>query len=215
MRIGLSTLRSSPAVTRLVAAVVGTAILAFTAVRVGRAGHERRVQLRAADSTLATFADWRRRFQPAVAAESIAWQRAWMEVRDLGIAGDERLDVTRQVARAAEFAGLRNVRVLIGEPDTTGSDARLSTRDVRRQPAPFGLAVECRGNLQAIIAFIGGLPPSVAVSSIRLVRQDQPGSHRITLAVYELDFENVPPSAARPSLERGAADGGGNDRAGS
>jgi hypothetical protein len=215
MKLDLSSLRRipSPAVTRLMAAIAGTVLLAMTAARVGREGHDRRLQLRAADSTLATFDEWRRRYRPAVAAESIAWRRAWMEVRDLGIVGDERLAVTRHVARAAEFAGLSGVRVTIGEPDTTGADARLSTGGVSRQNAPFGLVVECRGNLQAIIAFLGGLPPSVAVSGMRLVRQDRPGRHRLTLAVYELDFDAVPPSARAP-VERGAAGGRGDDRAG-
>lgn len=215
MKLDLSVFRRmpAPATTRLLAAIAGTVLLAMTATRVGRLGHERRVQLRSADSTLATFADWRRRYQPAVAAESIAWRRAWMEVRDLGVVGDERLAITRHVARSAEFAGLSRVRVFIGEPDTTGSDERLSTGALRRQSAPFGLAVECRGNLQAIIAFLGGLPPSVAVTGMRLVRQDRPGRHRLTLAVYELDFDAVPPSARAP-VERGAPGGSGDDRAG-
>ena len=216
MRPQLAVRRLSPAVTRALAAVLGTILLAAAAMRAADRGHERRVQVRAADSTLATFAEWRRRYRPAVAAESIGWRRAWMEVRDLGVVGDERVAVTQQVARAAEFAGLRNVRVLIGAPDTTGSDTRLSTTNVRRQPAAFGLVVECRGDLQAVIGFLGALPPSVAVTTMRLVRQDRPGRHRLTLAVYELDFGTVPPpaTAARSSLERGAAGRSGDDRAG-
>lgn len=216
MKRHLASLRPSPAVTRLVAAILGTILLSVAAMRVAKRGHENRVRLRAADSTLATFAEWRRRYQPAVAAESIGWRRAWMEVRDLGIVGDERVAITQRVARAAEFAGLRNVRVLIGEPDTTGSDTRLSTGRVRREPAPFGLVVECRGDLQAVIAFLGALPPSVAVTTMRLVRQDRPGRHRLTLAVYELDLGNVsPPSAAAgPPVERGVAGRSGDDRAG-
>lgn len=216
MKLQLAALRPSPAVTRLMAAILGTVVLSTAAMRVAKRGHEHRVRLRAADSTLATFAEWRRRYRPAVAAESIGWQRARMEVRDLGIVGDERVAVTQRVARAAEFAGLRAVRVLIGDPDTTGSDTRLSTGSVRREPAPFGLVVECRGDLQAVIAFLGALPPSVAATSMRLVRQDRPGRHRLTLAVYELDSGNVPsPSAAaRPPVERGVAGRSGDARAG-
>ena len=216
MKLQLAALRPSPAVTRLAAAMLGTVLLTAAAMRAAKRGHERRAELRAADSTLVTFAEWRRRYRPAVAAESIGWQRAWMEVRDLGVVGDERVAITQRVARAAEFAGLRTVRVLIGDPDTTGSDARLSTSGVRREPAPFGLVVECRGDLQAVIAFLGALPPSVAVTTMRLVRQDRPGRHRLTLAVYELDFGNVPPpsSAARPPVERGVAGRSGDDRAG-
>jgi hypothetical protein len=218
MKLTVSRLRLSPAMTRLGAAVLGIVILAWAGSRAARAGFERRAALRQARSTLATFADWRSRYRPAVAAESIAWRRAWMEVRDLGVLGDERLAVTQHVARAAEYAGLQSVRVSIEEPDTTGSDARLSTREVRRRAAPFSLVVECRGNLQSILEFLGALPPSVAATSMSLVRQEGSARHRLSLAVYELDVENVPaptvPPVSLAPVERGAAAGGGRDRTG-
>jgi hypothetical protein len=219
MKLTLPRIRLTPAATRIAAAVLGMVILGWAGSRASRAGFERRTALQEARATLAMFADWRSRYRPAVAAESIAWRRAWMEVRDLGILGDERLAITQHVARAAEFAGLQSVRVLIGEPDTTGSDARLSTRQVRRRPAPFSLVVECRGNLQSVLAFLGALPPSVAATSMSLVRQEGSARHRLTLAVYELDFENAPaaPTVAPVSIapvERGAAPRGRGDRAG-
>jgi hypothetical protein len=219
MKLTIARFRLSPAATRIAAAMLGIAILGWAGSRASRAGFERRVALREARATLATFADWRTRYRPAVAAESIAWRRAWMEMRDLGILGDERLAVTQHVARAAEFAGLQSVHVLIEAADTTGSDARLSTRQVRRRAAPFSLVVECRGNLQSVLAFLGALPPSVAATSMNLVRQEGSARHRFTLAVYELDFENVPalPTVAPVSIapvERGAASGGRGDRAG-
>jgi hypothetical protein len=124
-----------------------------------------------------------------------------MEFQGLGVIGDERLAVTQAVTRVAEAAGLRDVRVLITAPDTTGSDERLSTEGVRRQSAPFGLLVECRGNLQAIVTFLGELPPSVAPTTLSLVRQDSGSRHRLVLAVYELQFLNGPPTLWSP-LER-------------
>lgn len=218
MKLTFQRVRLSPTVTRLAAAFLGIMILAWSGSRAARAGAERRAALRQAQTTLATFADWRARFRPAVAAESIAWRRAWMEVRDLGVLGDERLAITQHVARAAEFAGLQSVRVLIDRADTTGSDARLSTREVRRRPASFGLVVECRGNLQSVLAFLGTLPPSVAATSMQLVRQEGRAHHRLTLAVYELDLDNASPLTVSPvsiaPVERGAASGGGGDRAG-
>jgi hypothetical protein len=216
MKITLPRLRLTPAVTRLAAAIVGIAVLAWGGLRASRAGFERRAALRQAETTLATFADWRSRYRPAVAAESIAWRRAWMEVRDLGVLGDERLAVTQHVARAAEFAGLHSVRVLIEQPDTTGSSTRLSTREVRRRAAQFGLVVECRGTLQSVLAFLGTLPPSVAATGVDLVRQEGSARHRLSLAVYELEFENaqpVPPVSVAP-VERGTAPGSGGDRTG-
>ena len=204
----------TPSMTRLIAAALGIVLLGWAGVRSSRAGHARRLELRNAEATLATFAEWQRRYRPAVAAESIAWSRTWMELRDLGVVGDERLALTQTVARAAEFAGLRDVRVIIeNSPDTTGSDARLSTEGVRRQSAPFGLLVECRGNLQAVVNFLGELPPSVAPIGLSLARQDGRARHRVTLAVYELQFSNAPVSLGSPA-ERGAPGAVGGDRPG-
>jgi hypothetical protein len=191
--------------TRLAAALIGIALLTWGGLNATRVAEARMAELRRAQATLATFGEWRRRYQPAVAAESIAWRRTWLELQDLGVVGDERLALTRSIARAAEAAGLRDVRVLIQGPDTTGSDERLSTEGVRRQSAPFGLQVECRGNLQAVVTFLGALPPSVAATDLSLVRQDGRARHRVTLAVYELQFSNgSPPTSLWSPVERGA-----------
>jgi len=218
MALGTGSLRAraaaiDPAVTRLVAALVGAGLLVWGGLHASRAGTANRADLRRAESTLATFAEWRRRYEPAVAAESIAWRRTLMELQSLGVIGDERLAVTQSVSRAAEAAGLRDVRVMIGVADTTGSDARLSTEGVRRQSAPFGLVVECRGNLQAVVAFLGELPPSVAPIALSLVRQDGTARHRVVLAVYELQFSNGPPTLWSP-LERSDSAGVGVSRFG-
>lgn len=202
-----------PAVTRLFAALAGGALLLWGGLHASRAGTANRADLRRAEATLATFAEWRRRYEPAVAAESIAWRRTLMELHSLGVLGDERLAVTQSVSRAAEAAGLRDVRVVIGAADTTGSDARLSTEGVRRQSAPFGLVVECRGNFQAVVAFLGELPPSVAPIALSLVRQDGTARHRVVLAVYELQFTNGPPTLWSP-LERSDSAGVGVGRFG-
>ena len=202
-----------PAITRVIAAALGAGFLAWGGLHASRAGTANRADLQRAEATLATFANWRRQYEPAVAAESIAWRRTMMELHALGVIGDERLSVTQSVSRAAEAAGLRDVRVLIGAADTTGSDARLSTEGVRRQSAPFGLVVECRGNLQAVVTFLGELPPSVAPIALSLVRQDGGARHRVVLAVYELQFSNGPPTLWSP-LERSDSPGVGVSRFG-
>lgn len=202
-----------PAVTRLVAAVLGAGLLGWAGFRATQAGTAHRVDLRRAEATLATFAEWQRRYEPAVAAESIAWRRTLMELQALGVIGDERLALTQAVGRAAESAGLRDVRVLIDAPDTTGSDERLSTEGVRRQSAPFGLVVECRGNLRAVVTFLGELPPSVAPTNLSLVRQDGRARHRLSLAVYELELSNGASTLWSP-LERGNPRGLGVGRTG-
>lgn len=195
-------LAANPLVSRIIAAFVAALLLIWAGRRVSSAGATRRGELERAKATLATFAEWRRRYEPAVAAESISWRRTLMELQSLGVIGDERLALTRSVARAAEASGLRDVKVIIVSPDTTGSDARLSTEGVRRQTAAFGLVVECRGNLQSIISFLGELPPSVAPTNLNLVRQDGRARHRIILAVYELQLSHGSASLST-HLDRG------------
>jgi hypothetical protein len=199
----------TPALTRLIAALLGVMVLAWAGIRATKSGNARRADLKRAETTLGTFVEWRRRFEPAVAAESIAWRRTLMELQALGVIGDERLAVTQVVGRAAEVSGLRDVRVLIDPPDTTASDARLSTEGVRRQLAPFSLVVECRGNLQAVVAFLGELPPSVAPINLSLVRQDGRARHRLSLAVYELQLSYGFPSTIGTPVERGDVYRGG------
>ena len=205
----------SPAATRLTAAVIGIALLAWSGWNASRVGSALRGELRQAEAVLATFAQWRQGYKPAVAAESIAWRRTLFELQSMGVTGDQRLALTRSISRSAEAAGLRDVRVLIHGPDTTGSAERLSTEGVERKAAPFGLSVECRGNLQAITTFLGELPPSVAPTQLILVRQDGRARHRIRLAVYELEFLNGPPfSTFATPVERGDSRDGGDDRGG-
>ena len=192
----------SPVVTRLAVTGLGVALLAWAGIRTSRTAEAKRGQLRQADSVLTTFADWRRRYRPVVAAESIAWGRTRLQVERLGVLGDERLALTRMITQAAEAAGLQDVRVRIQPPDTTGSAARLSTEGVLRRTAPFGLSVEGRGSLQAMVAFLGELPPSVAPTDLVLVRQDGRARHRLTLAVYEIELLNGSPADWTPQ-ERG------------
>lgn len=192
---------SNPLATRIAAAVLGASILLWSGLGITHTGSARRADLKRAEATLATFAEWRRLFEPAVAAESISWRRTIMELQAMGVIGDERLALTQAVARAAEATGLRDVKVIIDLPDTTGSDARLFTEGVRRRTASFGLVVECRGNLQSVVAFLGELPPSVAPTHLNLVRQDGRARHRLLLAVYELQLSNGSASVST-SLER-------------
>ena len=103
---------ATPSVTRLIAALAGSALLVWSGVRVSREGAVKRADLESARATLSTFADWRQRYQPAVAAESIAWRRTLMELHSLGVIGDERLALTQSVARAAEVAGLSTPEML-------------------------------------------------------------------------------------------------------
>lgn len=197
-----------PQLVLIVAGAAALVLLALSGMRALRLDSARRQELRRAESTLATFAELRRRYEPAVAAESIAWRRAWLQLQELGVGSDGRLTLTQRVTRSAEDAGLKDVRVLIEKPDTVEQQPRLSTDGVQSTLAPYSLRVECRGGLESVIAFLGQLPPSVAPTRLTLVRQDGRGPHRISLAVYELTFTNgVPPGWS--SLESGSPGAGG------
>ena len=202
-----------PALTRLIAAVVGIGVLVWGGLAASRAGAARRAELKQLQGVLSTFEGWRRPYRPAMAAESIAWRRTMLQLQSLGVVGDERLALTRSITLDAEAAGFADVRVWVQGPDTTGSAERISTEGVLRESAPFGLSVECRGNLQAVITFLGELPPSVAPTQLILVRQDGRARHRLTLAVYELEFSNGPTSLWTP-VERSDPRPGGGDRGG-
>jgi hypothetical protein len=209
--------RVDPALSLLIAAVLTTALLTWSGFRSARAAGERRGALARARSELRAFDDLRGRYAPAVAAESLSWRTTWVRLQDMGILGSDRLELTGAVSRVAEEAGLRDVRVRIGPPDTTGLETRLSTEGIQRKPAPFGLLVEARGGMQSVIGFIGRLPPSVAVTQLSLVRQDGGRRHRISLAVYELEFTNGSPpipSDLWSPVERGPAPGGNGGRPG-
>ena len=181
-----------PAILRLLVATLAVALFAWGGTRSWRAKSAVQRDLDHANTTLSSFADLRRKYQPAVAAESISWRRTWMAVLELGVVGDERMTMAHSITRSAESAGLRDVRVLITSADTTGSDRRLSTEGVRRKSAPFGITVQSHGGLRPVVAFLGLLPPSVAATHIDVARQDG-GTNSITLAVYELQFANNPP----------------------
>ena len=185
--------KSGPDIIRLLCAVIAVGMLGWVAVRARARGDAARTELRAARAALDEFASLRQRYRPAVAAESISWRRTWMELQSLGVVGDERLASTQQVARAAESAGLSGVKVLIGPGDTTGAEKRLSTEGVERKPASYSLVVEGRGGMRSVIAFLGQLPPSVAPTQLTMSRQSGSARHRISLAVYELQFTNGPP----------------------
>ena len=185
--------KSAPDIIRLLCAVIAIALLGWVALRARQRGEAARTELRSARAALVEFASLRQRYRPAAAAESISWRRTWMELQELGVVGDERLASTQQVARAAESAGLSGVKVLIGPGDTTGAEKRLSTEGVERKPASYSLVVEGRGGMRSVIAFLGHLPPSVAPTQLSMARQAGSARHRISLAVYELQFTNGPP----------------------
>jgi hypothetical protein len=204
-----------PAVTRLAVALLAIGLLGAAGYRAARRASASRGDLRTAEATLASFADLRKRYSPAVAAESIAWRRTLMELQDLGIVGDERLATAQFLARAAESAGLQDVKVRVTDGDTTSLEERLSRGEVGRKPAVFGLSLEGRGGMASVVALLGRLPQSGTATSLSMTRQGGTARHRLSFAVYELTFANGPPTSGlwSPS-ERGGVGARGDRRPG-
>lgn len=204
-----------PAITRLAAGLVAIGLLGWSGLRAARRTALADKEARTLNSTLSAFADFRKRYSPAAAAESIAWRRTWMELQDLGTSGDERLAMTQSVALAAESAGLRDVKVLIAGSDTTRVDKRHSKGGVGRRSASFSLNVECRGSMASILTFLGRLPPSVTATQLAMTRLVEGGArHRISLAVYEITFDNGPPTGLWAPAERRGDRARGDSRPG-
>lgn len=203
-----------PALTRFVVGLLAIGLLGWAGLRAARRASATRAELRAASAALASFADLRQRYSPAVAAESIAWRRTWMELQDLGVVGDERLATAQFLARAAESAGMRDVKVHIAPPDTSSLAERLSRGGVGRKPASFSLSLEGRGGMTSVIALLGRLPHSVTATRLSMTRDGSSARHRLSFAVYELTFENGPPSGLWSPAERVGAGVGGSRRPG-
>jgi hypothetical protein len=203
-----------PAVTRFAVGLIAIGLLGWAGLRAGRRAAASRDALRGVEASLASFADLRRRYSPAVAAESIAWRRTLMELQDLGVVGDERLATAQFLARAAESAGLREVKVHIAPPDTSSLEERLSRGGIGRKPASFSLSLEGRGGMASVIALLGRLPHSVTATTLSMTREGGSARHRLSFAVYELTFENGPPSGLWSPVERGGAGAGGVRRPG-
>ena len=201
-----------PPVVLLAVAVFALVLLAGVGIRAWKLDSARQVDLRRAESVLSSFADLKRRYVPAVAAESIAWRRTWLDLQELGVGSSEQpLVLTQRVARSAEDAGLTAVKVHIEAPDTLGKP--FTAEGVQSKPASYSLRVECRGGLASVLAFLDQLPPSVSPTQFSLMRQDGRGPHRISLAVYELTLTDGA-AADWSSSERGGAGVGRGDRPG-
>jgi hypothetical protein len=203
-----------PAITRLVVGILAIGLLGWAGFRSAKRAAATRTQLRTAEAALASFADLRQRYSPAVAAESIAWRRTWMELQDLGVVGDERLAAAQFLARAAESAGMRDVKVHIGAPDTSSLAERLARGGIGRKPASFSLSLEGRGGMASVIALLGRLPHSLTATRLDMTRQGRSARHQLSFAVYELTFENGPPTGIWSPAERVGAGAGGGRRPG-
>ena len=203
-----------PAITRVAVGLIAIGVLGWAGLRAARRAAATRNELRAAETALASFAELRQRYSPAVAAESIAWRRTWMELQDLGVVGDERLATAQFLARAAESAGMRDVKVHIAPPDTSSLAERLSRGGIGRKPASFSLSLEGRGGMASVIALLGRLPHSVTATRLHMARQGSSARHQLSFAVYELTFENGPPSGLWSPAERDDAGAGGGRRPG-
>ena len=139
------------------------------------------------ESDAARLEQWRREFRPVSATEAMRWRLVDANLTSLGVASSERVLVAETVARAAEEAGMVDVRVRFTAGDSSqgvaAREQRMGTRTLH--PASYGLALHARGSYEGLVRLIGALPPSVAVWRVTSTREDGVIAHALALAVFE------------------------------
>ncbi|MFI5230226.1 MAG: hypothetical protein ACHQWU_14220 [Gemmatimonadales bacterium] len=138
--------------------------------------------LRAASQTIVSF---RESYRAPTRAEAARWT-AGADSLGLSVDRGSRLPLAQSVARIAETAGLRDVRVRFATLDSVFVPPRVVGGTSGIAPAEYTVVVECHGRYGGLLEFVNGLPSSVAV--VRLTAGTSRGAdahYHITLAVYE------------------------------
>lgn len=171
-----------------------SAILLAAAVIVG--GVERRqiapLNLRKTqlETTAARVRQFRSSFVPIAPAESASWKQMADSI-DIAVPRGSRLSLAQTLAKSAEDAGLRGVRVSFGKPDSSYVPPRsrgVSTSDV--QPADYAISIDAGGAFAQVLSFINALPPTVSVTRLVGSHDKRDTHYRITIAVYETNRDS-------------------------
>jgi hypothetical protein len=135
------------------------------------------------ESDAARLEQWRREFRPVSATEATSWRLVDANLASLGVAPSERVTVAERVARAAEEAGMVEVRVRFTAGDSNQAVQRMGAR--APHPASYGLTLNARGSYEGLVRLIGALPTSVAVWRVTSTREGGAIAHALALAVFE------------------------------
>jgi hypothetical protein len=168
---------------------IGAALLvAISSVAAGLAARGRlastadeRTRLRADEHDLAAF---RSAFQQASLEE-----RAFRFPDSLAVSTprDLRFSVAERIARRAELLGLSDVRVRFTEADSAAPPSAPALSGSHIAAADYAIALDCRGDLGAVLSLVNALPASVALRRLGAERASLGGTvdYHVVLAVFE------------------------------
>jgi hypothetical protein len=199
--------------TQIETSAFGLALLAiglWAGVAAHRSAGALAIEASRLQAQVARLERWRVQFRQATAGETSDWQRIDAALARLGVQPQERVTIAQVVARAGEDAGLADVRVRFVSPDSIGEQlagraARVGTHGFR--PATFGLALSGSGSYDALVRFIGTLPPSVMVRQLSSSRANTTVVHAVVLSVFESVENNESGPTAVPMGSDDAARG--------
>lgn len=173
----------------------GVALLAsLAAMAAGRAALDRAETLGHEalhlERTGAGIDRWVQEFQPSTAAETLAWHASRESMERLRAESVDLLSVARLVTQRAREVGLTHIRIRIEAADSLSLAA---DRPVERDPGPnpgSEIGVEFDGDLTAVTAFAGVLPPHVEIRVLHLSRTGDGLRSRLLLFIRPVEPES-------------------------
>ncbi|HKJ93981.1 MAG TPA: hypothetical protein VJ957_12500, partial [Longimicrobiales bacterium] len=143
--------------------VAATLVVVVPAVLVAGVAAQRTLELRQRERQLTrtmTLADlWTRGFQSATPAESAAWHRSERQVAQRGIRSVDRVGLAQLVTQRAEELGIPDVGVGFVSADSLEAARSRSVGAWTFDLAPYALAVEFTTSYDAVLSYVGSLPP--------------------------------------------------------
>lgn len=155
---------------------------------VSRTAGRRQAELAEQEASLAMLvgaaATWRTGFVEPTPAESAAWRLSERQVRARGITATDRVALAQLVAQRAEELGIPDVQVGFSSADDLTAPT-LAVDAWTFEMAPYALDVAFVADYGAVIAFMGSLPPQVAVRRLELAHDENGVRAEALLIVYQ------------------------------
>ena len=136
-------------------------------------------QLRAAEAEIERF---RSAFRPSQDIDARLVAPNWAAV---ALPRDLRVTLAEQLADRAEALGLTEVRVRFAASDSTAAPTQPNLLGTSVSVADYTIALECRGDLAAVLSLVNHLPFAVAVQRLTATRAANGTQYHLVLAVFE------------------------------
>lgn len=163
-------------------------LVAVAAGLVARTAARRQAELAEREASLATLvgaaATWRSGYVAPTPAESAAWRLSERQVRGRGVNAVDRVALAQLVAQRTEELGIPDVQVGFSSAEDLDAPS-LAVDAWTFEMAPYVLDVAFVADYGAVIAFMGSLPPQVAVQRLQLDRDAFGVRTEARLIVYQ------------------------------